>query len=99
MALHIKAAVHTTGTIRAYKTGVAADRESARDRNITIVKKKLTGVVTAGSSSDVVELQPSVDFHLMYCDGQAYEFEPVSGGWARAQRLPQARQRGQPLRC
>ena len=66
--------------------------ETAHDHKLSLIEEKLKGVVsTASSTAKEIVLHNAVDFHLTYCDGQAYEFDAPGNGWARAQRLPAER--------
>lgn len=94
LQLHLRAGVHNEGLIRPYRSGVAADRPTARDRDVSLVANALTAVIDSSAASaacQAPQLQPAGDFRLRYSDGTEYVQAPQPLGWARAQRLPTER--------
>ena len=87
---HLKANKHSEGKLAPFKTGVAAGRGAASDRDAAVMKKVLTA--GASSSSHRLEtnetLKVAEGFVLTYGDGRQYEQAAPADGWARAQRLP-----------
>ena len=87
---HLKANKHSEGKLAPFKTGVAAGRGAASDRDAAVIKKVLTA--GASSSSHRLEtnetLKQTDGFALTYGDGRQYEQAAPADGWARAQRLP-----------
>ena len=90
---HIRSGKHTEGVIKPFKSGVAVDRGTAQDRDISLVQNALMSVTTQRDGSDkrALELQPADGFNLRLADGDLYEQDPAAMGWARAQRLPVVR--------
>ena len=91
---HILRGKHTEGSIRPFRSGVAAGRGSARDRDISMVANALEAVVA--TSSVTAAEQPALlvlaaNFSLIFADGDEYVCEVAAAGWARAQRLPAER--------
>ena len=87
---HLKANKHSEGKLAPFKTGVAAGRGAASDRDAAVMKKVLTA--GASSSSHRLEtnetLKVAEGFVLTYGDGRQYEQAAPADGWARAQLLP-----------
>ena len=87
---HLKSGKHREGAKRPFMSGVTPGRGTAHDRNIALVGQALTKVLAPRSEIDGpdIQLMAITEFNVCYADGERYEQERPSAGWARAQRLP-----------